>query len=197
MPIPRAAASLASLLPLLLVLPAAAEPEEEPDYARDGWYVGVYTAKGFENFSPNRRNDGDDAGAWGFNARFGWRDLRYLAIEFQYEWIDDFEINGPTQKTDIRFNTFTLNAKGYLPVGRFAPFLLAGAGFAQADASGTPSDRDGDFVSRWGGGIDFYLTENLVFAADTTYVLPRGDLDNLDYFTVSWGLQWRFDPFVY
>ena len=43
-----------------------------------------------------------------------------------------------------------------------------------------------------GGGLDTYVTENIVVALDVTYVLPFGDLDDYDYFSLGLGVAYRF-----
>jgi hypothetical protein len=45
---------------------------------------------------------------------------------------------------------------------------------------------------RFGGGIDFYLSEHVVASAEVSYVMPWGKLDNLDYYSIGVGLQYRF-----
>ncbi len=49
-----------------------------------------------------------------------------------------------------------------------------------------------DFAARFGGGVDVYLHRNLLFALDTSYVLPTGDADGLDHVSFSLGFQYRF-----
>ena len=45
---------------------------------------------------------------------------------------------------------------------------------------------------RLGGGLDFYLTENVVITAEGSYLMPTGKLDGLDYYSFGVGLQYRF-----
>jgi hypothetical protein len=49
-----------------------------------------------------------------------------------------------------------------------------------------------DFGFRAGGGIDFYLNENLVLNWEATAVIPTGKLDLLNYYSFGWGIQYRF-----
>jgi hypothetical protein len=48
------------------------------------------------------------------------------------------------------------------------------------------------FVARFGGGIDFYITDHFAFIVDGGYLLPTGSLDNMDQVVWSVGLQYRF-----
>jgi hypothetical protein len=45
---------------------------------------------------------------------------------------------------------------------------------------------------RFGGGLDFYATEHVVLTLGIDYVLPFGDLEDLDYVSIGWGLRYRF-----
>ena len=107
---------------------------------------------------------------------------------------------------------FTTNVKGHLLTGRYQPFVLAGVGFmrmeskardttskAALDAPDPNRDRAADAGDIWvevalrfGGGLDFYLTENIVVSAEGSYLMPTGKLDDLDYYTFGLGLQYRF-----
>jgi opacity protein-like surface antigen len=54
------------------------------------------------------------------------------------------------------------------------------------------SDITVEFAMRFGGGLDFYLTEGVVMSAEASYLMPTGSLDGLDYYVFSLGLQYRF-----
>jgi opacity protein-like surface antigen len=54
------------------------------------------------------------------------------------------------------------------------------------------SDRTVSVAMRFGGGLDFYITENIVATAEGSYLMPTGSLDNLDYYQFGLGLQYRF-----
>ena len=47
-------------------------------------------------------------------------------------------------------------------------------------------------AARFGGGIDIYATENFAVSLNISYVLPTGDLKDLDYVSIAWGFQYRF-----
>ena len=53
-------------------------------------------------------------------------------------------------------------------------------------------DRGGGFAARFGGGIDFYVTRNIMVTAEVAYVLPTGQLDDLDQLQIGGALQYRF-----
>jgi opacity protein-like surface antigen len=49
-----------------------------------------------------------------------------------------------------------------------------------------------DFGFRAGGGIDLYLNEHFLLNWEATAVIPTGKLNTLNYYSFSWGIQYRF-----
>lgn len=111
----------------------------------------------------------------------------------------------------------TLNLKFLYPMGRIQPYALGGAGIVYSQITGNyisfctqvdkarcdddppPTDlgagalEDGvAFGFRAGGGLDLYLTENIIFNWEAAAVIPTGKLQNLNYYSFLWGLQYRF-----
>ena len=91
----------------------------------------------------------------------------------------------------------TANVKGYFLTGRYQPFLLVGGGGMTAEAKVralglSASERLNGFAMRFGGGIDLYATKHVVVSVGTDYVLPFGDLKDLDYISIGWGFEYRF-----
>jgi opacity protein-like surface antigen len=149
----------------------------------------------------------------GINGRVGYRFHPHFSAELLVEWLDGFDADlsitdvSLTPPVSIDFATIEIepwvitgNVKGHLLTGRYQPYLLAGAGVMTAkvklkDSLGlgaSESDRLTDFAARFGGGIDVYLTENIVLTAGADYVLPTGDVKDLDYVSIDWGFQYRF-----
>ena len=133
----------------------------------------------------------------GVDVRVGYRFHPRIAGEVQFQWFPKADIKFADIKLlELETLSLTANAKGYLLTGRVQPFLLVGAGLMHFDLKDRlgfgPSTKGEDFAARFGGGVDFYLNRNLVFAVDTSYVLPTGDLDGLDHVSFSFGIQYRF-----
>ena len=144
----------------------------------------------------------------GFNARVGYRCHRRFSAEVEVEWLNGFDADltqpGFVQLARVEVDPLvvTANAKGYLLTGRYQPFLLIGAGAMSADIkvrdpvglsfTAVRSESENVFAMRFGGGIDLYATKNLVVSLEADYVYPFGNLDELDYVTISWGFQYRF-----
>jgi opacity protein-like surface antigen len=149
--------------------------------------------------------------SFGVNGRVGYRCHPRFSVEEEVEWLHGFDgdISDPPGKT-FTFNgdpwVFTTNTKGYLLTGRYQPFVLLGVGVMAADydfvVRNEVRDRHGwghswrdrqiDFAMRFGAGIDLYATKHVVVSAEVDYVLPFGDLEDLDYLSFSLGLQYRF-----
>jgi opacity protein-like surface antigen len=76
------------------------------------------------------------------------------------------------------------------------PYLLAGLGYMHAKVKERfdtgLGGSDGDFAMRVGGGVDFYLTDYLVFQVELGGVVPTRNISGLDQFTFATGLQARF-----
>jgi hypothetical protein len=77
------------------------------------------------------------------------------------------------------------------------PFLLLGAGIMHAERKrrifGQPSSSEStEFAARFGIGLDVYVVDGLAVTFDTSYLLPTGPLDDLDYLAIALGLQYRF-----
>ena len=181
---------------------AAEEPSDEGDegdaesagYDRDGWYLGLGGGYAIELF------DGGDSGNAGFaQLRAGYHFLRFASIETQLEYTPKF--NGESgQFTGVDTATWAVwaNFKGYPTApwtGRFQPFAMVGIAWMWERLTGPAinnSDEHGGFASRFGGGIDLYITDNIVVTAEGAYVLPAGHISALNQVQIGGALQYRF-----
>jgi opacity protein-like surface antigen len=190
-------------------------------YARKGFFVGIAGRIGVGTFEDDVEDEINDSLAalgyvadvdlktsWGLSGFVGYRFHSNFSAELQAEWQDgiDSDISlsepelGKIAKIEIEPWVITGNVKGHLLTGRFQPYLLVGAGVMTAkvkmkDSLGlgfSESDRFTGFAARFGGGIDFYTTESIVLTLGTDYVLPTGDVKDLDYVSISVGFQYRF-----
>ena len=172
---------------------------EEQPYTREGWYVSLNATYAVEYFSGHKVVQSDEKvstghkNSWGGNARLGYRFNPVASFELQWEGLEEFsESTGSGTKIDGWVGTGNLKAS--LPFDRLQPYAIFGAGMMQARTRGKSinSDTKESFVIRGGGGIDFYVTENIVASSDVTYVFPTEDNKNTDYLAISWGLTYRF-----
>lgn len=171
-------------------------------YARPGLYVGGGLVGGFSTRLESELHeipgvtDVEVDPSVGLAARAGVRVTPQIAIEAHYEWMNDFETSvAGNEIAETRTQALTGDVKGYLATGRVQPYLMAGAGFLTArseDPQTNFSKTDTDFVARVGGGVEFYLNESVGLSVDTSYVLPAGDVKDLDYVSVGAGIFFRF-----
>ncbi len=186
---------------------AAAAAQGDEEYDRPGIYLGAAGAYAFENFE----NGGSGVRArneLGYSLRAGYRALSFLALEAQFEHLPKFEFDVPndtfgSDDADLEVFTLTGNLKFVYPSGPLQPYALGGFGLMIADQGGalagdkggcdrTCSDEQRDFVTRFGGGLDLYFSENLVGTLEGTYVLPFDKVSGLDYVSFTWGFRYRF-----
>lgn len=108
----------------------------------------------------------------------------------------------------------TVNAVAYLPLGRIQPKAVVGLGGMWARLRSTypvsvvcgPSfwyywyctgayariASGGGFVMRFGGGVDFQIADDWALVVDATYVKPFGELEDLTYVNLNWGIRFDF-----
>ncbi len=224
------AASLRAFLLVFLLVPGSASAKQE-SFARTGAYVGlsgVYTHNFFDDQIDDAFSDlaggpvsVDIDDSWGLNARVGYRAASFIAFEFQYEWIDNFEtevtsssLPGQKATIDITGHSLTLNTKLIIPTWRIHPYFLLGAGYSlyKSDTSFSPgfgaipgiAQTDGGnesgFAARGGVGIDWYITRHIVVNTEVTALVTTqdfrepdaGSIDNLYYLSMGVGLPYRF-----
>jgi opacity protein-like surface antigen len=200
---------------------AQAAERDQDDFARNGPFVGFAGVYAINTFEDNAEDDINSALAllgyvatldvdesFGVNVHVGYRFHPNFSAEFQVEWLDGFDADasvmalpvGDIATVEIEPRVFSLNAKGHLLTGRYQPFLLVGLGALTAkveveDAVGfglSDIERFSGFAARFGGGIDVYATENIVVTVGADYVLPTGDVEDLDFVSIGWGFQYRF-----
>jgi hypothetical protein len=190
--------SLLALAGSLAVLPAAQARAQAPEtYGRTGPYIGAAGSVGiYTELENDLPGDGDVDEPIGANARVGYRFHPFFAAEVAGEWLPEADVEVfNTDAGSIESWTAMANLKAYLSTARIQPFGLVGAGVMFADADVDDAGVDGNeqaFAARFGGGFDFYLNANFVLAIEAGYVLPTGDLDELDHVSIGWGLAYRF-----
>jgi hypothetical protein len=168
--------------------------DEESAYDRDGWYAGVGGGYAFAEF-----DDGDADNSGIVNLRAGYHFLRFAALEAQLEYLPEFGSGSEKYAgVDTAVWSTWLDMKGYPTApwtGLVQPYALFGIAWMWERRTGPAvngSDEDGGFAMRFGGGIDVYVTENVVLTADGSWVVPTGALEDLKHVTVGGAVQYRF-----
>ena len=161
----------------------------EAEVKEKGFYLGGGVAYAWENF--DGWFDFDDA--WGLNAFAGYRFMRYIALEGNFNWYDDFESD--STNADVEIRTLMLDLKAMYPVynDRLVPYLRAGGGYMDAKASAGSLDASNeDFAFNLGGGLDYYVTDQVSIGLDGKYVWGTGDLDAVEYFVGTINAAFHF-----
>jgi hypothetical protein len=174
---------------------AEEEEEREPneDANRTGAYLGLAGTWGHEEFGDSNNINIDDS--VGFNARGGYRALSWLSAEVQGEWLAGFNVDFGPDSGEVEMHLIGGNLRLNLPTGLIQPYALFGGGWMHAELSGAgaPSGYEGDGAfARFGGGMEFYPWPFLAIDLGLAYVLPTGDVDNLDFLSITWGALYRF-----
>jgi hypothetical protein len=184
---------------LLFAAPGAAvvyAQDDSKDYARSGFYIGGGGSVGVQDFNQQRAFGTSDADpvAPGLNAKAGVRFHPQFAAELDFLYLDDWDVEN---FKDANALAFSAKGKGYLYTGFIQPYVSTGIGFVRGgvpvDTAGpTVSTHETAFTATFGGGFDFYATENIVFYVDTSYYFMTGDLNDFSFIPVNMGVQFRF-----
>jgi opacity protein-like surface antigen len=141
-------------------------------------------------------SDTDDSA--GFSLYGGYRIGPHFAIEAEFEMLPNSDINISGLGDILELQTWALTGSGkvFLLTGRTQPYFLAGLGVMEFEVEDTVgaglSETESDLAFRFGGGLDFYITESFVGSVGVDYVLPTGDVEDLDYVSFGAGIQYRF-----
>ncbi|HYC01054.1 MAG TPA: outer membrane beta-barrel protein [Candidatus Limnocylindrales bacterium] len=165
--------------------------EELADQSRTGVYIGVGGTFAIENFG-DLTSGGDFENGWGFNFRLGRRMHKFAALELEVEKFAGFDGNA----AEVDGWMIGLNGRGYFLPGRFQPYVLLGAGYADYEFTDNtlpnpPHETHDGFGMRFGGGIDVYATQTVVVTTDIAYILGVGDINEFDVIALSFGIAYR------
>jgi opacity protein-like surface antigen len=184
---------LASLTGSLL----AQEADPDGDYGRPGFYLGAGVMRAYNLFEEELPPGVKVDNSFGINSRVGYRIFSRLALEAEFEWVNEFGLDANDNKIlGIETLTGTANVKGFLFTGPFQPYALFGVGVMNAsekDSAGLSVNANGtDLTFRMGGGFDFWANEKFAIALEATYLRPRGGLKDFDYVSYTVAAQYRF-----
>jgi opacity protein-like surface antigen len=170
-----------------------ADPEAgDRDFARTGPYFGVGGVYALEDFS---RSFDDSAG---INARGGYRALPNMAFELSYEWLEGFDSTAGVPEVELDTHLISANARLFGLTGRFQPYALVGVGILIVNTElklpdvDKPFKVEAGFTARFGGGLDFYLSEHTVLNLEGTYLAPSAKVKGENYGTLGASFQYRF-----
>ena len=170
------------------------------DANRPGFYLGLAGTWGLEKFQDTNNINVNDS--IGFNARAGYRALSWLSAEVQGEWLAKFDVDLGPEDGKVEMHLIGANLRLNLPTGLIQPYALLGGGYMHAQLQDVHqgniqksfqdgADGDGAF-GRFGGGMEFYPFPWLAVDMGIAYVVPTGDVKNLDFLSITWGALYRF-----
>jgi hypothetical protein len=197
----RRAPALAALL-TALVLPsgaALAQEYEDPEQTLEkSLYLQLGGNANFDVFG----DDASGSNSGGVNIHVGLRTATWMSVEAQFEWVHGMYPDGNKSGDDW---TTTFNWRVYpftdrILKARVQPFLLAGIGVSsyKVNLNGClgnfcPDSREFGFSSRWGGGVDVYITDSIGVVLDVSYVWVTGTpVRDLNYVSLGLGAIFRF-----
>ena len=209
---------------LVLSLPGLALADEngteadDDSFVRPGFYIGIggsYQYNVFQNriedvisdalvdngnLDPGTNVGFDIDDSAGINALVGYRLNSWFALELEYEWVDQYDVDGSADIPAVgnisgRFysiegHTLTANTKWIIPSGRFQPYFLLGGGVAISDVDrgdifdiqiledaldsagiDIKQGKQTNAAGRAGLGLDIYLTKNILLNTEASVVL--------------------------
>ena len=195
--ISRAASLVFALLLLAPTSVLAQEDEPEHKWLERSFYVQAGGSGASEQFNDgsvpgcNAGPDCEDADGLGFNLRAGLRLIPWLGFEVDFEWLDGMN---PGDNGGVNWAT-TVNARAYpttdlILEGRIQPYLLVGIG---ASSFRTNRSREIGFASRWGVGVDSYITDRIAVTVGVSYLWSAGTpVKDLNYVSYTLGAMYRF-----
>lgn len=189
----------------------AAGPSQVGDYARPGWYAGInffyaisdydLTTDDLDVVPPQPAGvDPEFKGAFGVDARAGYRAWERWAFEFDYQWQSGYDATHGGIEPDLEIDThlLSLNTKFFVLTDHIQPYGLVGASLLIFNTElvdsqfEKPWDIDVGFAPRFAVGIDYYLTDRWVLNVEGSYIVPVGNLDGANMGSVGMGAQYRF-----
>jgi opacity protein-like surface antigen len=175
----------AALAVLVVSLASDAARAEDDDFGRSGPYLAVGASRSIDLVEPFL--DGtpvldqiDISDSWGANGRIGYRLTSWFSLEAEYEWLEPFNVSlQGVHLGTLGAQSATGNLRFTLPLNRFQPYFLLGAGaiFLKVDDPlGVLSVDHSAFAGRVGLGIDVYLTRSFLLNAGVEGVLSPAEI---------------------
>lgn len=169
------------------------EEESAQDFGREGLYIGGSGVYAIEAWRGNPEDNNVENTA-GLNGYLGYRVNEFASLEIHIEWVNNFLNDNPGQLGGV---TSSVRTKVYATQSRLQPYATVGAGILATTINKSNNieginKAQSDWAFRFGGGIDFYLTENWALNAEATYLWTVGDVKQLDYSSIGLGILYRF-----
>lgn len=158
-------------------------------HAATGFYVGAGGSYAVENFDDDDDFEGVDFDdSWGLNAKIGYHLHELLDLEFNFDYLDEFEGDAGA---DVEVMTYMLGLKGFFPIAseKVKLSVVAAGGLMYAEAG---SDDEIDGCAKFGLGFDYFFIQNFSAGIEGNYTLGFGKLDEIRYFNFTLGVAYHF-----
>lgn len=192
-------------LALSLGFTTAAHADHYEEFAQPGPYLGIGVRGGAYTQLDQELEDSlvgnpdvETETALGFEVYGGFRVHPHFAVEAEFEMFPEAEVDVRDFGSIAELESWTLtgNLKAFPLTGRVQPYALLGMGGMYAELEDTlglsAREDDFEFAVRLGGGLEVYLNENFAVTAGVDYIIPTGDLDDLDLVTFGAGVKFKF-----
>jgi opacity protein-like surface antigen len=208
-----------SILTVLVMVLCFSTSSYGTDAAGRTFYIGIGGSYALEDFDVDEveaslegiasDSDVDFDDTWGLNAKVGYHVNNWLSLEFDFDYLSDFEADEGLNVLGIPVNLDAdLDVITYMAVFKFTcaleplkPFLVAGGGIMDADVdakasalgeSASDSESETDICGKVGFGVDFFATESVSIGLEGSYVWGIDDLDEISYYNFTLGLGYHF-----
>lgn len=170
------------------------------------FYAGMGGSYALEDFEGGGFDD-----TWGANVKFGYHLHPMADIEFDFDYLDEFEeVEGFSAQgisvagtADMEVRTYMVALKGYFPISndRVRLSVVVGGGFMTADSdfginfngvSSSDAIDETDPCAKVGVGLDFFATPEISIGIEGNYTLGFFDVEDIRYFHFIVGAAYHF-----
>lgn len=159
------------LVVLMCIGTGSAMAEIRPGAMEITPFLGGYTFEGDQNLE----------NGWTLGLGLGYHFTRNWGAEAAFHYINTetdpggVDVDGYLYRVEALYHFF--------PQNRLVPFLAAGIGGITLDPDAGTSDSD--FLVNYGGGVKYFLNDNIALRADIRHVIPFDDIQNNLLYTIG------------
>lgn len=161
---------------LLLTTAGAAIGGERAGAISISPYIGGYTFDGAQHLDTNLV----------YGGRLGYDITSNIAVEGSGEYVRTNNTKGPSKGINV-INYRLEGLYNFNPAGKLVPFLALGAGGSTITV---PGKTNNDATALWGGGIKYFLTEDLALRGDVRQIFSFHDNKNMSPYLNPGGSYW-------
>jgi OOP family OmpA-OmpF porin len=125
-----------------------------------------------------------------FGVSLGYYLDEHWATEAVFNYIDT-KLDSSTYSVKRDTNVYLYHADvlyHFMPAKKFVPYIAAGVGGITIDTERAGDDRD--FAFNYGGGVKYFIEENVAFRGDVRHIVSSGETNNNLQYTI--GLTFAF-----